>query len=188
MNPCPTRRVQEPNNSASLSGIREEGPTCRATRAPRNLSLYTQNSKPKRQKLPNPPSDSVGFPSWEINGRKKLASRSCKIKFFGLSLFWSPSFFSTSKAGQVCRPYPRGRVFGPRFQRTGPLRTYMTSLSTAASDEYPDFSLELLRLYYGTYRRIDLLSQMRRARSDSSRHCSLFCFPALPRSCVSVSE
>ena len=60
---CVTRRVQEPNNSASLSGIREEGPTCRATRAPRNLSLYTQNSKPKRQKLPNPPSDSVGFPS-----------------------------------------------------------------------------------------------------------------------------
>ena len=60
----PTRRVQEPNNSASLSGIREEGPTCRATRAPRNLSLYTQNSKPKRQKLPNPPSGSVGFPSF----------------------------------------------------------------------------------------------------------------------------
>ena len=40
-----------------------EGPTCRATRAPRNLSLYTQNSKRERQKLPNPRSDSVGFPS-----------------------------------------------------------------------------------------------------------------------------
>ena len=47
-----------------------EGPTCRATRAPRNLSLYTQNSKPKRQKLPNPPSDSVGFPS--SGERKKI--------------------------------------------------------------------------------------------------------------------
>ena len=68
----PTRRVQEPHNSASLSGIREEGPTCRATRAPRNLSLYTQNSKPKRQKLPNPPSDSVGFPSWEEKQKKRF--------------------------------------------------------------------------------------------------------------------
>ena len=59
----PDKTCTKPNNSASLSGIREEGPTCRATRAPRNISLYTQNSKPKRQKLPNPPSDSVGFPS-----------------------------------------------------------------------------------------------------------------------------